>query len=149
MPKGRTRPRRRFISRLPPELRSAVWPPGRYHLLVLGERDYARDNRVWVAAGSVRHVGKLLGRTREWGIDLRTVAEGSIGLQELRWIQRSARAATIDGQWCRISDAIRLVLDAYAHSGWASDDDEASTEREKRIKRMDEAKQKMAKLAGA
>jgi hypothetical protein len=115
----------------------------------LGERDYARDNRVWVAAGSGRHVGELFRRTRDWGINLRTVAKGSIGLQELRWIQRSARAATIDGQWCRISDAIRLVLDAYAHSDCVSDNDEASTEREKRIVRMDEAKQRMAKLAGA
>jgi hypothetical protein len=42
------------------------------------------------------------------------------------------------------------VLDAYAYSDTASDDDDdkAPIEHDERIRRMDEAKQKLLKLAG-
>jgi hypothetical protein len=146
----RTPGRKALISRLPIELSRSLFPPGPYHLLVLAEPEYIRDNRVWIAAGSARHVGKLFHETRDWGINLQTIAEGSIGPQELRWIQRTARAAKVDGPWCRISDQIQLVLDAYAYSDTVSDDDDnkAPIEHDERIRRMDEAKQKLLKLAG-
>jgi hypothetical protein len=146
----RTPGRKALIRRLPIELRRPLLPPGPYHLFVLAEPDYIRNNRVCIAAGSARHVGKLFREMLDWGINLQTIAEGSIGPQELRWIQRTARAAKVDGPWCRISDEIQLVLDAYAYSDTASDDDDdkARIERDKRIKRTDEAEQKLLKLAG-
>jgi len=83
-------------------------------------------------------VAKLLQETRFWGIELHTIARGSVSLQELRWIERSARAAKLDGPWCRISDAIGLLLEAYRHR--LSDDYDET--------RMEEAKQKILRLAG-
>lgn len=143
----RTSGRKALIRSLPIELRRSLFPPGPYHLLVLAEREYIRDKRVWIAVGSGRHVGKLFRQTHDWGIDLQQIIQASIGPQELCWIQRTVRAAKVDGPWCRISDAIQLVLDAYAYGDAVPDDHDDKGD--KRIKRMQEAKQKLLKLAGA
>ena len=115
--------------------RLGLSPPGPYHVLVLGEPGYAADGRVLVAAGSAAHVSKVVRQTRYWGINLDTIARGNISRQELEWIQRAARAAKLDGPWCRISRAIGLVLDAYVLSD--SPD----------VARMEEAKRKVLKFA--
>ena len=108
----RTPGRKALISRLPIELSRSLFPPGPYHLLVLAEPEYIRDNRVWIAAGSARHVGKLFHETRDWGINLQAIAKGSMGQRSFGGYsaQRAQRRSTTPGAEYQIRSSSCLML---------------------------------------